>query len=108
MPPAAFGCRALPAVLSAVLGACAPSDSSDFRDAELHPNAENAVPSDATLISEDSVPAGMAPNALDAWRSTRDHILAAQTGMRLGTDEEGPQLFGRIGTSGLRFEWSIH
>lgn len=90
--------RALPLVLSVALGACAaPSDSGDFRDPEIHPDAENAVPSDATLISEDSVPAGLDANALDAWRSVRDDLLAARTTMRLGTQEEGPQLFGRIG-----------
>lgn len=100
-------CRALAVVLSMAVGACAPSDSSDFRDAEIHPNAENAVPSNATLIGEDSVPADLAPDALDAWRSAKDHILAAQTVMRLGTEEEGPQLFGRIGDVAVDSEGNI-
>ena len=76
------------------LGACVDPSAeraAGFRDPEIHPIVENAVPSDATLISEDSVPAGLGVNALDAWRSAGDDLLAAQTVMRLGSEEEGPQ-----------------
>lgn len=100
-------CRAFPVGLSMTLGACVPSDSSDLRDSEIHPNAENSVPSDATLIAEDSVPAGLAPDALDAWRSARDRILAAQTATSLGAEEEGPQLFGRIGDVAVNAKGSV-
>lgn len=100
--------RALPALLSVALGACAdPSDSADFVDPEVHPNEENAAPADAHLISEDSLPTGLSADALDAWRSVRDDLLAAQTVMRLGTEEEGPQLFGRIGDVAVDAEGNV-
>lgn len=92
------GLGALPAVFLVALGACVDSsDTPDLRDSEVHPNAENAVPSDAALIVEDSLPDGMGIDALDAWRSARDDLMAARTVMTLGREEEGPQLFGRIG-----------
>ncbi len=88
----------LPAACSLALGACGDaSDLADFLDSEIHPDAENATPADAGLIGEDSLPVGLSANALEAWRSARDDLLAAQTVARLGTEEEGPQLFGRIG-----------
>ena len=92
------------------LGACVDPSAeraAGFRDPEIHPIIENAVPSDATLISEDSVPAGLGMNALDAWRSARDDLLAAQTAMRLGSEEEGPQLFGSIGDVAVDAEGSV-
>ena len=92
------------------LGACVDPSAervAGFRDPEIHPIIENAVPSDATLISDDSVPAGLGMNALDAWRSARDDLLAAQTVTRLGSEEEGPQLFGSIGDVAVDAEGSV-
>lgn len=89
---------AWPIICSVALCTCAdPSGSSDLRDPEIHPDAQNSVPLDAALIGEDSVPTGLDAGALDAWRSARDGLLSAQATMSLGTEEEGPQLFGRIG-----------
>lgn len=85
----------------------APSDSGDFDDPEIHPNAENAVPTDAGLIGEDSLPVGLSPDALDAWRSARDDLLAARTVIRLGAEEEGPQLFGGIGDVAVDAEGNV-
>lgn len=99
----------LPAVFLVALGTCAaPSDSGDFVDPEIHPDTENAVPTDAGIIGEDSLPTGLlSTDALGAWRSAKDNLLAAQTVMRLGTEEEGPQLFGRIGDVALDAEGNV-
>lgn len=98
----------LPAVGSLALGACGdPSDSAGFLDPEIHPDAANAVPADAGVIGEDSLPVGLSADALDAWRSARDDLLAAQTVTRLGTEEEGPQLFGRIGDVAVDAEGNV-
>ncbi len=96
------------AASSVALGACVdPSGSSDIRDSEIHPDAENAVPADASLIGEDSLPVGLSVDALDAWRSARDDLMAARTAMTLGSEEEGPQLFGRIGDVAVDAESNV-
>lgn len=63
----------------------------------LHPTAENALPADAALITRDSLPTGLSPTALDAWREARDALLGARTELRLGADDSGPDAFGRVG-----------
>ena len=62
----------------------------------LHPNEVNAPPSDASLVSADSLPVGMSTEALRAWKEARDAIRGARTVLRLGSEEEGPELFGAI------------
>ena len=62
----------------------------------LHPTAENLPPRDAALITRDSLPDGLAPGALDQWRRVRNDFISAQTTLRLGSDEEGPRMFGYI------------
>ena len=78
------------------LGACDPGVDG-FRDAEIHPDEENAPPNDALLISTDTVPSGLSPAALSAWHEARDRLLGPFTTLRLGSQEAGPELFGRIG-----------
>ncbi len=83
------------------LGACSPDRGEGFRNAEVHPNEENAAPSHAGLISQDSLPAGLGPGALSAWREARNDLVGARTVLRIGTEERGPQLFGIIGDAKL-------
>ena len=71
----------------------------------LHPTPENAPPAGASLITTDTVPAGLSEEALSAWRGARDRLLNATTVLALGTDdEEGPELFGMIGDVALDAE----
>lgn len=62
----------------------------------LHPTAENALPEDAALITRDSLPVGLSPTALDAWKETRAALLGSSTVLRLGAEESGPEVFGRV------------
>ncbi len=80
---------------SVIFSAC---ETGGIREGEvLHPTPENAPPSDAALIGQDSLPQGLTPGALSAWRSARSTLLGARTELRIGTeDPEGPETFGRI------------
>ena len=74
----------------------------------LHPTPENAPPADASLITTDTVPAGLTEDALSAWRGARDRLLNATTVLALGTDDdEGPELFGMIGDAAFDAEGNI-
>lgn len=81
-----------------VLAACAgdPAEAG-FREVEIHPDEENAPPDDALPITEDSLPTGLAPEAMAAWREARERLLGPFTALRLGSEEAGPELFGRVG-----------
>lgn len=63
----------------------------------LHPTPENAPPPDASPITTDSVPSGLSEEVLAEWRRARDRLLGTRTTMALGSEEEGPELFGMIG-----------
>lgn len=79
-----------------LVAACSTGDY-DLRPGDtLHPNAVNSPPSDASVVSADSLPVGMSTEALRAWKQARDAIRGAQPVLELGTDEEGPELFGAI------------
>ena len=86
----------LAAVGLVVVAACSAADYDLGPGDTLHPNDVNAPPSDAAMVSADSLPEGMSPEALQAWKEARDAIWGAQTVLRLGTDERGPELFGAI------------
>ena len=79
-----------------VVAACNAADYDLGPGDTLHPNDVNAPPADAAMVSADSLPEGMSPEALQAWKEARDAIWGAQTVLRLGTDERGPELFGAI------------
>lgn len=79
-----------------VVAACNTADYDLGPGDTLHPNEVNAPPSGASVVSADSLPDGMSAEALRAWKEARDAIRGAQTVLRLGTDEEGPELFGAI------------
>ena len=78
------------------VAACNPADFDLGPGDTLHPNEVNAPVSDASVVSADSVPEGMSTEALRAWKEARDAILGARTVLNLGTDDEGPELFGAI------------
>lgn len=61
----------------------------------LHPTPEN-VPANPSLIVDDTLPGDLSPAALDRWRDARDGLLAASPRLRIGSDQEGPELFGRV------------
>lgn len=85
----------LAALLVAVV-ACNAGDYDLGPGDTLHPNEMNAAPSDASVVSADSLPEGMSSDELRAWKEARDAILGARTVLSLGTDNEGPELFGAI------------
>ena len=88
--------RALaPAALLAA-AACGTGDIDLDPGDTLHPNDANAAPVDASVISADTLPEGMAPEALLAWREARQALRDASTVLSLGADDAGPQLFGAI------------
>ena len=90
--------RGVTAALLAVLGACSPPEVQPLRQGQvLHPDAANAPSADASLVSGDSLPEGLSPDALQAWKEARDAILGARTVLRLGRNRgDGPDLFGMI------------
>ena len=63
---------------------------------ELHPTEENAPPPDAVALTDDSVPPGLAGEPLERWLDARERLRGARTIARIGSEEEGPQLFGDI------------
>ena len=89
------GSRPVAAAWLVVVVACNSGDYDLGPGDTLHPNEVNAPPSDASLVSADSLPVGMSTEALRAWEEARDAIRGARTVLRLGS-EEGPELFGAI------------
>ena len=61
----------------------------------LHPTPEN-VPANSSLIVDDTLPGDLSAAALDRWRAARDALLAAPPRLWIGSDQEGPELFGRV------------
>lgn len=90
------GSRPVVAAWLVLVAACNSGDYDLGPGDTLHPNEVNESPSDASLISADSLPAGMSAEALQDWKQARDGIRGARTILRLGSDEEGPELFGAI------------
>jgi len=63
---------------------------------ELHPTEENAPPPDAIALTDDSVPPGLAGELLERWVDARERLRGARTVAQIGSEEEGPELFGEI------------
>ena len=61
----------------------------------LHPTPEN-VPANPSLIVDDTLPRDLSGRALQSWRDARDNLLAASVLLRIGSNQEGPELFGRV------------
>ncbi len=94
--PKKIGFGAVVAVLVA-FGACEPESLRLGPREILHPNAENAPPRDASIVSGDSLPKGLSPAALLAWTEARRAIVGARTVLRIGSkNQEGPDMFGGL------------
>lgn len=61
----------------------------------LHPTPEN-VPPNPTLIADDTLPRDLPGAALQSWRAARDDVLSASARLWIGSNQEGPELFGRV------------
>ena len=61
-----------------------------------HADATPAPPRDTAVISTDSIPAGLAEDALRRWRKVRDALVGARSILGIGDYEEGPAVFGEI------------
>ena len=80
----------------------------NLRDGEiLHPTPENDPPEDASVITTDTIPAGLTPDALSCWRQARDHLLGARMSLGIGSESDGPELFGMIGDANFDTEGNI-
>ncbi len=61
-----------------------------------HPTEENALPPDAIALTDDPQPPGLADERLDRWLAARERVMGARTIATVGSNEEGPELFGEI------------
>ena len=61
-----------------------------------HPTEENALPLDAIALTDDPEPPGLAGEQLDRWLAARERVTGALTVSTVGSNEEGPELFGQI------------
>lgn len=92
-----FGCRLFPVALVLLALPACDSEIRAGPGETLHPTPENAPPPDASPITTDSLPSRLTDAGLAEWRRSRDRLLGARTTMALGSEEEGPELFGMIG-----------
>ncbi len=63
---------------------------------ELHPTEENAPPPGAVALTDDAVPPGLSGDPLERWLGARERLRGTRTVARIGSEEEGPELFGDI------------
>lgn len=61
----------------------------------IHPTPANAL-AEPIMVTADSVPEGLAPRDLGRWLAARDQILDSRLALRLGSEEEGPELFSEV------------
>ncbi len=61
-----------------------------------HPTEENALPPDAIALTDDPEPPGLVGRRLERWRTARERLMGARTVAAVGSNEEGPGLFGEI------------
>ena len=93
------------AALGFAFVACGRGDGT--RDGIPHPNAANAPPADAVLITSGSVPVGMSEGELAAWSAARDALFAATPVLRLGSEQRGPELFGYVPKADIAADGNI-
>lgn len=63
----------------------------------IHPTSDNQPPKSAAPIVRDTLPEGLSPDRLAAWRDARDSFEGAETLYRLGIlAGDGPELFGQV------------
>ena len=75
-------------------GACGTDTAT--RDEVIHPTPSNSPPPDAAVLTNDSVPPGLGGERLAQWLEARDRLRRAQPVATIGSDDEGPELFGEI------------
>ena len=63
---------------------------------QLHPTEQNAPPSDAIALTSDSVPPGLTRERRELWRGARERLMRARTIAHFGSEDEGPELFGKV------------
>ena len=63
---------------------------------QLHPTEQNAPPSDAIALTSDSVPPGLARDRRELWLGARERLMRARTIAHFGSEDEGPELFGKV------------
>lgn len=86
---------ARPAIPVLLLAAACETDLSEARF-RSHPTEENALPPDAIALTDDPEPPGLAGEQLDQWLAARERVTGALTVAMVGSNEEGPELFGEI------------
>ncbi len=84
------------AVALSAVQACQLADRPERRPVS-HPTTRNAPPQDAVAMSSDTVPDGLAGDALASWTRMRQDLLGAQTVLRLGSqDHPSHGVFGNV------------
>lgn len=61
-----------------------------------HPTPSNTPPPDAAVLTDNSEPTGLKGERLISWRVARDRLRGARTVAKIGSNAEGPELFGEI------------
>lgn len=75
--------------------ACVPEGNSD-RGFTRHPTEANAPPANAIPVTDDREPPGLAGERLERWRKARELLTTARTVASVGSNKQGPELFGKI------------
>jgi len=75
------------------LAAC---DDSVARTERIHPTEANRLSQGQKQVLDDTIPAGMAREALTQWQATKAAILGAHLTLTLGGAENGPELLGIV------------
>ena len=85
--------------LASVVVICASTGCSDGvpEHEVVHPTSHNHPPKSALPIVRDTLPEGLSPDRLAAWRDARETFESAETLFRLGVlAGEGPEQFGQV------------
>ncbi len=61
-----------------------------------HPTPSNSPPPDAAVLTDDAPPPGLRGERLTRWLGARDRLRGARPVAEIGSDKEGPELFGEI------------
>lgn len=83
-------------VASLAVAGCGERDRAPSPSGIPHPNENNRSPSDASPITQDSIPPGLSEERTTSWIAAKDRLLSATTVFRVGSERRGPELFGYI------------
>ena len=87
-------CRCACLLVFGFSGACEPETATPAE--VIHPTRSNAPPADAAVLTEDSIPPGLGGQRLARWLHARDRLRGARSVVEVGSEDEGPELFGEI------------